>query len=148
MVCRVVHCKACKQPGGVGEHAPLQCCQGRGARVASRQPLWLQVDEAIEDWELWGDSREIERRKAERRRQNLPPEQRRQQLAEEWVRARGEAACAKAAADKPRQKAAGGVIKDLKLEMKQIGTLPARCQGDPSSCNRCRGACPMASLNA
>ena len=124
-----MHCKACLQPGGVGEHEPLKCRQVRGARVASRKPLCLQVDEAIEDWELWGDSREMERRKAERKRQNLPPEQRRQQLAEEWVRARGEAARAKAAADKPRQKAAGGVIRDLKLEMKQIGTLPAHYQG-------------------
>jgi len=76
----------------------------------------------IEDWEIWGDPREIERRKADRKRANLPLEQRRVQLAEEWLQSKAEAATAKAAANKPRQKVAGLVIRDLKLEMKQLGT--------------------------
>jgi hypothetical protein len=33
----------------------------------------------IEDWELWGDPREIERRKAERARGAVPPDIRAQQ---------------------------------------------------------------------
>ena len=39
-----------------------------------------QGDEAIEDWEIWGDPREIERRKAERARAAIPPEQRKLQV--------------------------------------------------------------------
>jgi hypothetical protein len=76
----------------------------------------------LEEWEIWGDPREIERRKADRKRANLPLAQRRVQLAEEWLRSKTEAATAKAAADKPRQKVAGLVIRDLKIEMKQLGT--------------------------
>lgn len=32
----------------------------------------MQADEVIEDWELWGDPREVERRKADRRRAAQP----------------------------------------------------------------------------
>jgi len=45
------------------------------------------------------------------------------QLAEEWLRSKAEAATAKAAANKPRQKAAGMVIRNLKMEMKELGML-------------------------
>jgi hypothetical protein len=45
------------------------------------------------------------------------------QVAEEWATARAEAARAKAAADKPRQKAAGQVIAGLKREIAQLGKL-------------------------
>ncbi len=76
----------------------------------------------IEDWELWADPREIERRKAERKKASLPPELRRSQLAGEWQAAKEAAAQAKASGDKARQKVAGGMIRDLKLEMKQLGT--------------------------
>ena len=42
------------------------------------QPLFSgcldwQAGQEIEDWELWGDPREIERRKAERARASIPP---------------------------------------------------------------------------
>ena len=40
----------------------------------------IQGEEAIEDWEIWGDPREIERRKAERARAAIPPEQRKLQV--------------------------------------------------------------------
>ena len=40
----------------------------------------MQGEDAIEDWEIWGDPREIERRKAERARAATPPEQRKQQV--------------------------------------------------------------------
>ena len=43
------------------------------------------------------------------------------QIAEEWATARGEAARAKGAGDKPRQKAAGQVIAGLKREIAQLG---------------------------
>ena len=136
----------------------------------------LQGEDAIEDWEIWGDPREIERRKAERARAAVPPEQRKQQVrprrhpiletqhplqyqhlscnarggrqsltgsrahshlalmelhgpdaavgaqvAEEWALAKGEAARAKAAGDKARQKLAGQVIAGLKKETQQLG---------------------------
>lgn len=45
---------------------------------------------------MWGDPREVARRRAERARGRLAPEQRRQQLAEEWARAKEAAARAKA----------------------------------------------------
>ena len=40
-----------------------------------------QSDGEIEDWELWADPREIERRKAERARARVPPEERRKQVS-------------------------------------------------------------------
>lgn len=93
-----------------------------GGWLATARGLDLQgKQDEIEDWELWGDPREVERRKAERKKASMPLEQRRAQLAEEWSRAKSEAARAKAAADKARQKAAGLVIRDLKLEMKDRG---------------------------
>ena len=44
----------------------------------------MQGEDAIEDWEIWGDPREIERRKAERARALAPPEQRKQQVDSEF----------------------------------------------------------------
>eukprot|EP00873_Tetraselmis_striata_P037555 jgi/Tetstr1/457819/TSEL_044364.t1 len=84
-------------------------------------------DEAIEDWELqmWADPREAERRRAERAHAKLPPEVRRQQVVEEWHKARQEAAAAKAAGDKSRQRAAGQLIRDLKVEMGGLGLTEA-----------------------
>lgn len=97
------------------------------ARAKGQQGFAAQSEGSeIEEWELWGDPREVERRKAERKKAKLPPEARKAQLAEEWVRAKAAAANAKAAADKARQKAAGAVIRDLKLEMQQLGTTLAR----------------------
>lgn len=43
------------------------------------------------------------------------------QVAEEWALAKGEAARAKAAGDKARQKLAGQVIAGLKKEIQQLG---------------------------
>lgn len=49
------------------------------------------------------------------------------QVAEEWALAKGEAARAKAAGDKARQKLAGQVIAGLKKETQQLGeSLHAR----------------------
>ena len=45
----------------------------------------------------------------------------RAQVAEEWALAKGEAARAKAAGDKARQKLAGQVIAGLKKETQQLG---------------------------
>lgn len=126
----------------------------------------FQGNEQIDDWEVWGDPKEIERRKAERKRAAMHPEARKEQVAlfpahlvysshrdpvysghvlqallsefffisegqfsseaylqvaEEWATARGEAARAKAAGDKSRQKAAGQVIAGLKKEIAQLG---------------------------
>ena len=43
------------------------------------------------------------------------------QVVQEWKHMRDEAANAKAAGDKDRQKAAGMFMRDLKFEMAQIG---------------------------
>ncbi|KAK9843599.1 hypothetical protein WJX84_000161, partial [Apatococcus fuscideae] len=84
-------------------------------------------DDVIEDWELFADPKEIERRKAERKRQALPLEDRQQILASEWVEARSRAAKAKSANDKSQQKAMGQVIRNLKLEMAQLGLTEDEC---------------------
>eukprot|EP00884_Botryococcus_braunii_P002000 jgi/Botrbrau1/11800/Bobra.0224s0007.1 len=81
-------------------------------------------EDAVEDWELWGDPREIERRKAERQRRTLPPDVLRRMLAEEWSIAKAEAAKAKAAGDKSRQKAVGQLIASLKQQIKELGPAP------------------------
>lgn len=94
----------------------------------------------MEDWELWGDPREIERRKAERQRKALPPEVRRKMLAEEWSTAKVEAAKAKAAGDKSRQKAVGQLIASLKQQIKELGPLLPPLGDKPSSASTsCRG---------
>lgn len=41
----------------------------------------MQGEDKIEDWEIWGDPREIERRKAERARAAIPPDQRKHQVS-------------------------------------------------------------------
>lgn len=64
----------------------------------------------VEDWEVWGDPREMERRRAERRRQQLPLEQRLALIAEELHQAKQGGAAAKAAGDKDRQRTCGQVI--------------------------------------
>ncbi|GIL59641.1 hypothetical protein Vafri_14374, partial [Volvox africanus] len=73
------------------------------------------------EWEVWGDPREVARRRAERARSRLPMEERRRQLAEEWGQAKEAAARAKATGDKARQKDAGLMIRDLKQEMVTLG---------------------------
>lgn len=85
------------------------------------QRCLLQSNGVIEDWELFADPQEIERRKAERKRQALPLYERQQNLASEWVDARARAARAKSANDKSQQKAMGQVIRTLKLEMARLG---------------------------
>jgi len=64
----------------------------------------------VEEWEVWGDPREVERRRAERRRQQLPLEQRLALIAEELLQAKEGGAAAKAAGDKDRQRTCGQVI--------------------------------------
>ena len=51
----------------------------------------------------------------------MPPEVRREQLATEYQQVKAEATRAKLAADKPRQKAAGMLLRDLINEMAQLG---------------------------
>ena len=75
----------------------------------------------IEDWEVWGDPREIERRKAERARAARPREERVGQVVGEWAVVRAEAARAKAGGDKGRQRAAGMAMASLKREAEELG---------------------------
>ncbi len=49
------------------------------------QTLVLQAEEVIEDWELWGDPREVERRKADRARAAQPLHVRQAQVAQKKV---------------------------------------------------------------
>lgn len=42
----------------------------------------------IEDWEVWGDPREVERRRAERKRSSLPREARLELIARELEQVR------------------------------------------------------------
>ena len=70
--------KARKVLKGVIEHGlSSSACQ----RTAEARHVGGQSDGEIEDWELWADPREIERRKAERARARVPPEERRKQVS-------------------------------------------------------------------
>ncbi|GAB4817860.1 hypothetical protein N2152v2_004906 [Parachlorella kessleri] len=79
----------------------------------------------VEDWEVWGDPREVERRRAERKRSQLPRDTRILLIAEELTQAKDEAVRAKLAKDKDRQRALGELIRQLKLEMDQLGITEA-----------------------
>ena len=75
----------------------------------------------IEDWEVWGDPREIERRKLERARAARPRAERVEQVVGEWGVVRAEAARAKASGDRGRQRAAGMAMASLKREAEELG---------------------------
>ncbi|KAG1663311.1 hypothetical protein FOA52_006270 [Chlamydomonas sp. UWO 241] len=90
----------------------------------------------IDDWELWADPREVQRKRGERARAKVPPEVRRRQVAEEFVRVKEFAAQAKAAGNKPKQKEAGGMIRELKQEMERMGlseTVAAAIAGEAAA---------------
>ncbi|KAK9819858.1 hypothetical protein WJX72_003380 [[Myrmecia] bisecta] len=100
------------------------------AKETAEQRAWIRQymegnassdDSEVDDWEVWAEPAEKEARRVERLRDRLPPDVRRHQVVQEWGRARAEAAAAKAAKDKARQKAAGKVISSLKQEMQQLG---------------------------
>ncbi|KAK3263400.1 hypothetical protein CYMTET_27791 [Cymbomonas tetramitiformis] len=81
--------------------------------------------EEIDDWELWGDPREIERRKSERAKQaqraQMSSSERAKLVLRELGEARGAASEAKAAGNKAKQQQFGLLIRDLLAEMKQLG---------------------------
>jgi hypothetical protein len=61
---------------------PAMCVLQQVARPGSAS----STSSEIEDWELWGDPREIERRRAERARAKVPAEQRKAQVwGARWV---------------------------------------------------------------
>ena len=78
-------------------------------------------DEAVEDWELWGDPQEIAKKKEQQLKARLPPDIRREQLAKDWAHCKAAAAAAKARADKAAHKAEGAKLRNLKMEMQQLG---------------------------
>ena len=75
----------------------------------------------IEDWEVWGDPRQIERRRAERARAARPRGERVEQVVGEWSAVRAEASRAKACGDRGRQRAAGMAMSSLKREAEELG---------------------------
>jgi len=77
-------------------------------------------NEEIEDWEIWGDPREVERRKAERARKVLTREDRIQIIASDMAKAKENASAAKARGDKNAQKEAGSIIGQLRREMQEL----------------------------
>ncbi|GMH43014.1 hypothetical protein BSKO_10936 [Bryopsis sp. KO-2023] len=79
----------------------------------------------LEDYDVWSDPREVERRKQERKKGELPLEVRQKLIAEELVKMKQMAADAKAEKDKTRQKEAGSRIPKLKSEMAEIGMTDA-----------------------
>ena len=89
---------------------------------------------AIEDWEIWGDPREVERRKMERSREMLPREARLKLIAEELSTVKEAATKAKMSSDKSAQKAAGQIIGQLKRELAALGAseedLPSVCDAE------------------
>ena len=76
---------------------------------------------AVEDWEVWGDPREVERRRVERARAALPLGERKAMVWQELQATKGEAAAAKASRDKERQRGLGDIIRQLKQELEAMG---------------------------
>ncbi|KAI3433652.1 hypothetical protein D9Q98_003461 [Chlorella vulgaris] len=83
---------------------------------------------SIEDWEVWGDPREQQRRQQARSRERLPREQRLALIAAEMAHARREAAAAKAGGRKEQQKACGQLIGRLRQEMQGLGISDAELE--------------------
>ena len=75
----------------------------------------------IEDWEIWGDPREVDRRRAERARGALPRDDRLELIAMELSKTMQGAAQAKASGDKAEQRTYGQMIGQLKREMAELG---------------------------
>ncbi|GFH08067.1 uncharacterized protein HaLaN_02971, partial [Haematococcus lacustris] len=94
--------------------------QGSGSESSSSQEM--------DDWELWADAREVERRRQARQRSRVPPEQRKLQLAVELRQCKQRAASAKASGDKAKQKEVGALIRGLRQEMEQLGVREAELE--------------------
>lgn len=77
--------------------------------------------DVIEDWEIWGDPREVERRRAERARGALPRKDRLELIATELARTMQGAAKAKASGDRTEQRTYGQMIGQLKREIAELG---------------------------
>lgn len=75
---------------------------------------------SVEDWEIWGDPEEIERKRAERSREKLSREDKIAIIAHDMFHAKQHAAKAKANGDKAGQKEAGAIIGKLRREMKEL----------------------------
>ena len=82
----------------------------------------IESEAPIEDWEIWGDPREVERRRAERSRESLPRESRLALIAQELAAAKEAATKAKSSGDKSGQRAAGQMIGQLKRELASLGS--------------------------
>ncbi len=79
----------------------------------------------IEDWEVWGDQREVDRRRAERARSALNRDDRLELIATELAKTMEGAAKAKASGDKAEQRMFGQMIGQLKKEMAELGITEA-----------------------
>ena len=79
---------------------------------------------------VWADPRAVERRRAERARAALPPDERRARVVEEWAIVRAEAARAKAAGDVARQNAVGPLLGALKREAAELGLTDAQLESE------------------
>lgn len=75
---------------------------------------------SIEDWEVWGDPEEIDRKRAEKSREKLSREDKIAIIAYDMFHAKQHAASAKAGGDKAGQKEAGAIIGKLRREMKDL----------------------------
>lgn len=82
---------------------------------------------AVEDWEVWGDPREVERRRVERARAALPLPERKAMVWQELQATKTEAAAAKASRDKERQRGLGDIIRQLKQELEAMGEWVGPC---------------------
>eukprot|EP00798_Chlamydomonas_sp_ICE-L_P014354 gene14354-20351_t len=89
----------------------------------------------IDDWELWADPREVERRRSDRQRTKIPVEERRRHVAHELARAKDYAAAAKSAGDKAKQKEVGQIIRGIKQEMERLGLSEAVAMAIVSQAN-------------
>ena len=103
---------------------------GRTATTSTTTAPPTTSDIEFSKYAVWADPRAVERRRAERARAALPPDDRRARVAEEWAIVRAEAARVKAAGDGARQKAVGPLLGALKREAAELGLTDKELEGE------------------
>lgn len=74
-----------------------------------------------QEWEIWSDPREVERRRRERNEGDLKEVEKRTLVAQELEKVKQEAAGAKKMRDSAKQRKTGIMIQQLKAELGQLG---------------------------
>ena len=101
----------------------------------NKQHWGVQAEEVIEDWELWGHPREVERRKADRRRAAQPLHVRQAQVSSALC-------CAHCAVmSRPQKRPASTIPSPVHSRLTHyIQTLAGKCNSATSGMSLCKDA--------